>query len=1035
MGKQEKKPAFNPDQPYTSAETQGTAADVKSVGKKPDFDPSQSFEPAIEPVKKKEDTSSTGGSASGKPVEPQPELSEQSTPNEPVSPKDRFNTRVQNLITSTQRQFNQDADKKRQQLQAIVDNDPSQVDSANKQMQEYLSTKETEYNDLLNKWTTEYAKQYEQEDFQANKETNPLKSMGKMAWTTAWHDLPAQYYATKALSSSAIKKMEEQLFENFEPLTKEQAEPAQGMFESIMKNIFGASEEEIKKGYSAGKKDGGTEVIIENLKKSMAESKLSEEQKKYLVNNLDKVKDGDFVDWLNYAGSAIGQGIGQIPASVATKGASSMGQQMGSIYMDSVMKIAQEEGIEPEEVIRQGKDEVIYPLVFGVGTGLLDAIGAKGVAGAATKGQVMSAFRNRALSLLKAGGTEALTETVQTGLEDIAINKAAGKTWHQTLKEFNWKPLKDAALQGGIAGIFLAGSGQATRSIFQSEARKPIAVKKPTAEVIKDATQNLDTEDAAQVDAAAKTIQEAVDNPPETIQKPEVQPINPEENAQALRTNQGAVPQEGEIREEGQADSRGDVQQDQVRAPGEENGQTEQQAQGLEPDQGPDIPVDQKAGEIVPRATPGGIPETDPAVANIKETLVRAKKITADDKGEVTVKQNSGEKSQLFEDLKQITGSQKDALNTYLDIKNDSGEFKKKYGDWENQIMKEYGRAGQEYRVKLGEPKDADPNQWTWLSKDKEGNLIVRFNPRKLRREGDFVKVKGEYRKQDLRGVKATPEQKKEYRALYDKNVGKLRDLKLHLLHEGLIKKQKGAVTIEDKIRSLKEIERLNSIELAKDYYGEPMIFMHGGQEGITEFKKPGDPGYVANDIMTGSAGLYFTRSPKGVKQYSEFSGQPGKGKDLYYVFLRTKNPYYMSDPRAQNDYKLDSSETISKKDMEALKAKGYDSVIWDTDGVPKKEIVVFDPSQVEIIGSYKKGVIQNKSQSQESSISKFDTATKLYRGIQKAEGGSKKRSLAKKRQQFLEENPSIKYIDDNIQSIFEQLEKKSLLTRKGNCP
>jgi hypothetical protein len=960
MGKQQK-PSFNPDQPYTPAETPGTAADVKTVTQqKPTFDPAKSYEPASEPVKKKDDIVSTDGSDSGKPVEPQPEPSEQNTPNEPGSPKDRFDTRVQTLITSSQRQFNQDADKKRQELQSIVDNDPSQVESVNKQFQDYLTTKETEYNDLLDKWTTEYAKQYEQQDFQANKETNPAKSLGKMAWTTLWHDLPAQYHASKALSGSAIKKMEDELFGNFEPLTKEQAEPAQGVFESVMKTLFGATDEEIKKGYAGKKPDGGTEVIIESLKKSMEASKLSEQQKKYLVNNLDKVKNGDYVDWMNYAASAVGQGIGQIPASVGTKGASSIVQQMGSIYMDSVMKIAQEEGIEPEEVIRQGKDDVIYPLVFGVGTGLLDAIGAKGVAGAATKGQVMTAFRNRALSLLTAGGKEMITETVQTGLEDIAINKASGKTWHQTLKEFNWKPLKDAALQGGIAGIFLAGAGQATRSIFQSTARKPITVKKPTAEVIKESTQNLDPKDMAKVDEAAKAIQEAVDNPPEQIEKPDVQPITPQENAETVRADQTAVPEQGQVGQEGQGDRGPDVQQNQVGAPGEENAQAQQQAQGLEPDQGPDIPVDQKSGEVVPRTTQRGIPETEPSVSNIKETLVQAKKITTDESGNLSVKQNSGEKSQLFSDLKDITGDDKSALNEYLRVKDDAGEFKKKYGDWENSIMKEYGRAGQEYKVKVGEPQDADPNQWTWLSKDKSGNLVIRFNPRKVRREGDFTVVKGQYRKQDMRGEKATPEQKKEYLTLYDKNVTKLRDLKLHLIQQALIRKQKGTVTIEDKIRSLKEIERLNGIELAKDYYGEPMIFMHGGQEGITQFKKPGDPGYVANDIMTGSAGLYFTRSPKGVKQYSEFSGGPAKGKDLYYVFLRTKNPYYMSDPRARQDYKLESSETISKKDMEALKAKGYDSVVWDKEGTPKKEVVVFDPSQVEIIGSYKKGLTKS---------------------------------------------------------------------------
>ncbi len=364
--------------------------------------------------------------------------------------------------------------------------------------------------------------------------------------------------------------------------------------------------------------------------------------------------------------------------------------------------------------------------------------------------------------------------------------------------------------------------------------------------------------------------------------------------------------------------------------------------------------VDQKSGNIIPTVQQSKAISTDLSLDGIKESLVKANKIVTDDKGEVTeVKQNSGEKSQLYQDLKEITGDGNAALNEYLKIKQDDGEFKKKFGDWENGIMKEYGRSGNEYsvRIRKSPPKGQDENSFAWTRED-NGKLIISFNQNKVKRESDFNNVKQSYSEQNVKG--------EEYKNLFDKNINKLRDLKLHLIHLALLEKMKGKVTEQDKIESLKEIKRLNEVPLAKDYYGEPMIFMHGGEEGINRFKKPGEKGYSANDMMTGGAGIYFSRSPKGAKFYSGFGeGGPAKGKDIYYTLLKTKNPYYVTDPRAQADYKLENqtSETISKKDVEELKKRGYDSIIWDKEGTPKREAIVFDPDQVEIIGSYRKGL------------------------------------------------------------------------------
>jgi hypothetical protein len=64
-----------------------------------------------------------------------------------------------------------------------------------------------------------------------------------------------------------------------------------------------------------------------------------------------------------------------------------------------------------------------------------------------------------------------------------------------------------------------------------------------------------------------------------------------------------------------------------------------------------------------------------------------------------------------------------------------------------------------------------------------------------------------------------------------------------------------------------------------------------------------------------------------------------------------------------------------------------------------------------------------------------FKKAVDLFYDISGTEGSAKKRTLVAKRKVFLEQNPSIKYIDDNWKDISKQLEAKGLITKKGNCP
>lgn len=66
---------------------------------------------------------------------------------------------------------------------------------------------------------------------------------------------------------------------------------------------------------------------------------------------------------------------------------------------------------------------------------------------------------------------------------------------------------------------------------------------------------------------------------------------------------------------------------------------------------------------------------------------------------------------------------------------------------------------------------------------------------------------------------------------------------------------------------------------------------------------------------------------------------------------------------------------------------------------------------------------------------SDFLKSVEMFYDIKDAEGGTKKRNLAEKRRAFMESHPAIKYIDDNMHSIYSQLEKKGLLTKTGDCP
>jgi len=64
-----------------------------------------------------------------------------------------------------------------------------------------------------------------------------------------------------------------------------------------------------------------------------------------------------------------------------------------------------------------------------------------------------------------------------------------------------------------------------------------------------------------------------------------------------------------------------------------------------------------------------------------------------------------------------------------------------------------------------------------------------------------------------------------------------------------------------------------------------------------------------------------------------------------------------------------------------------------------------------------------------------FKKAVDLFYDISDTEGSAKKRTISAKRRTFMEQNPSIKYIDDNWPNISKQLKEKGLLEKSKGCP
>ena len=133
-----------------------------------------------------------------------------------------------------------------------------------------------------------------------------------------------------------------------------------------------------------------------------------------------------------------------------------------------------------------------------------------------------------------------------------------------------------------------------------------------------------------------------------------------------------------------------------------------------------------------------------------------------------------------------------------------------------------------------------------------------------------------------------------------------------------------------------------------------PNIYYHGGRKGIETFKTPKDFDFQKNKGVnsgTKDYGIYFTGDKSIAKTYSR--GYNKLERQIYPVLLNTQEVYKTNKFFALNLRKLFGSkvlnpQSITEKDFNTT-LKGKDSVIWHGE---KGEIIVFNPSQIHILGS-----------------------------------------------------------------------------------
>jgi hypothetical protein len=137
--------------------------------------------------------------------------------------------------------------------------------------------------------------------------------------------------------------------------------------------------------------------------------------------------------------------------------------------------------------------------------------------------------------------------------------------------------------------------------------------------------------------------------------------------------------------------------------------------------------------------------------------------------------------------------------------------------------------------------------------------------------------------------------------------------------------------------------------------------------------------------------------------------------EDAMDIDFKTRNQN-MSRSQVEDLNEMQKEQEIEQKELEDILAQ---------EDLIKEEY----RRQAEEGGYYQKAKVKP------ATLNKFEESVDLFYQTKDADGASKKRGLAAKRREFLEKNPTIKYIDDNMKYIYKQLEEQNIIERKGECP
>lgn len=298
------------------------------------------------------------------------------------------------------------------------------------------------------------------------------------------------------------------------------------------------------------KADMGTGIDINDIPKEQFEAEKKDLKQKALKEYIeaqaagaknDRIKSytqiQDFKDLGNYLTNNIVESGVQIPAAVASLGVSSYLQETADIYKDAVDKIAEEHKITPEEVVAQGKDDVVMPRLFGALAGSLDFIGGEGTL-RALRVPLTNALKK---TIIKKGTgvlKEGVTEGAQTALEQTGSSLAAGQE-----VELHPQEIIEAAIKGitGSAGIVTVSSLPQIASKIKelpglSKKQKDMAIEAATqeAEAHKETVDDVHGE----IKDQENSVNLAEQNQEQTNAASTTNPITPETNESEIRNGQ-----------------------------------------------------------------------------------------------------------------------------------------------------------------------------------------------------------------------------------------------------------------------------------------------------------------------------------------------------------------------------------------------------------------------------------------------------------------------------------------------------------------